>query len=105
MSKFRYNDRKSVFVGGKLMTLQEMITDLDNLSSEEQISLFHILELRLKKEIKIETEDDLTANLNHKKKDFWEALQEFRNRVDLESLDDDTFDNLRDKSPGREIIL
>jgi hypothetical protein len=87
------------------MTLQEMIKDLDNLSSEEQVSLFHILEMKLKKEIKIETEDNVTVNVNHKKKDFWEALQEFRNRVDLESLDDDTFDNLRDKSPGRDIIL
>ncbi|MGI0480957.1 hypothetical protein ACN4EE_09205 [Geminocystis sp. CENA526] len=99
------DEKKSVFVGGELMTLQEMIKDLDNLSSDEQVSLFNILEERLKKEIKIKTKDDLKTNLHHKKKDFWEALQEFRNQVDLESLDDDTFDNLRDKSPGREIIL
>ncbi|OKH30982.1 hypothetical protein NIES2119_29750 [[Phormidium ambiguum] IAM M-71] len=38
-------------------------------------------------------------------KDFWSALQDFRQRVDLESIDDDTFDNLRDKSPGREVDL
>ncbi|WP_017292668.1 hypothetical protein [Geminocystis herdmanii] len=93
------------------MTLQEMIKDLDNLSSDEQVSLFNILEDKLKKEVVNQQQttanngDDLKANLNHKKKDFWEALQEFRNRVDLESFDDDTFDNLRDKSPGREIIL
>ncbi|WP_427158524.1 hypothetical protein ACQFX9_22135 [Aliinostoc sp. HNIBRCY26] len=37
--------------------------------------------------------------------DFWSALQNFRQRVDLESIDDDTFENLRDKSPGREINL
>lgn len=37
--------------------------------------------------------------------DFWVALQQFRQRVDLESIDDDCFDNLRDKSKGREIIL
>lgn len=37
--------------------------------------------------------------------DFWSALQDFRQRVDLESIDDDTFDNLRDKSPGREVDL
>ncbi len=36
---------------------------------------------------------------------FWSALQDFRQRVDLESIDDDTFENLRDKSPGREINL
>ncbi|WP_048318997.1 hypothetical protein, partial [Crocosphaera watsonii] len=31
---------------------------------------------------------------------FWTALQDFRKRVDLDSLDDDTFENLRDKSTG-----
>ena len=38
-------------------------------------------------------------------KDFWSALQDFRERVDLDSIDDDTFENLRDKSPGREVNL
>jgi hypothetical protein len=37
--------------------------------------------------------------------DFWSALEDFRQRVDLESLDDDSFDNLRDKSIGRDVIL
>jgi hypothetical protein len=37
--------------------------------------------------------------------DFWSALQDFRERVDLESIDDDAFENLRDRSPGREVIL
>ncbi|MFB2833648.1 hypothetical protein [Floridanema evergladense] len=37
--------------------------------------------------------------------DFWSALQDFRERVDLEGIDDDTFENLRDKSPGREVDL
>lgn len=36
---------------------------------------------------------------------FWSALQEFRQKVDLESLEDDTFENLRDKSTGRDVIL
>ncbi|WP_042712930.1 hypothetical protein WH8501_30750 (plasmid) [Crocosphaera watsonii WH 8501] len=36
---------------------------------------------------------------------FWTALQDFRKRVDLDSLDDDTFENLRDKSTGRDVIL
>ena len=36
---------------------------------------------------------------------FWTALQDFRQRVDLESIDDDTFENLRDKSTGRDVIL
>jgi hypothetical protein len=37
--------------------------------------------------------------------DFLSALQDFRQRVDLASLDDDTFDNLRDKSTGRDVRL
>jgi hypothetical protein len=37
--------------------------------------------------------------------DFWSALEDFRQRVDLGSLDDDTFDNLRDKSTGRDVRL
>lgn len=38
-------------------------------------------------------------------KDFWSALQDFRQRVDLESINDDSFENLRDKSPGKEVDL
>lgn len=37
--------------------------------------------------------------------DFWSALQNFRKRVDLDSIDDDTFEGLRDKSPGRRVDL
>ena len=36
---------------------------------------------------------------------FWSALQDFRQRVDLTSIDDDSFDNLRDKSTGRDVRL
>lgn len=38
-------------------------------------------------------------------KNFWSALQDFRARADLETLDDDTFENVRDKSSGRDVIL
>ncbi|MGB3533795.1 MAG: hypothetical protein WBA13_09800 [Microcoleaceae cyanobacterium] len=37
--------------------------------------------------------------------DFWSALQDFRRRVDLDSIDNDTFEDLRDKSPGRQVDL
>ena len=37
-------------------------------------------------------------------KDFWSALQDFKSRADLESLDNNTFENVRDKSPGRDFI-
>ena len=38
-------------------------------------------------------------------KDFGSALQDFIQRVDLASIDDDSFDNLRDKSTGRDVRL
>lgn len=39
--------------------------------------------------------------------DFWSAYQKFRAKIEQEGItfDDDTFDNLRDKSPGREVDL
>lgn len=37
--------------------------------------------------------------------DFWSSLQDFRKRVDLESINDDTFEDLRDKSTGRDVSL
>lgn len=37
--------------------------------------------------------------------DFWSALQDFRRRVDLDSIDDETFEGLRDHSPGRKVDL
>ncbi|NEO53648.1 MAG: hypothetical protein F6K54_11500 [Okeania sp. SIO3B5] len=39
--------------------------------------------------------------------DFWSAYQKFRAKIEQEGIifDDNTFDNLRDKSPGREVDL
>ncbi len=55
---------------------------------------------------KIDLPDDVEVTIEIKElDDFWTALQDFRNRIDLESIDDDSFDNLRDKSTGREINL
>ncbi|AFZ13931.1 hypothetical protein Cri9333_3092 [Crinalium epipsammum PCC 9333] len=42
------------------------------------------------------------------KPNFWEALQEFRQQVNLEELEiepEEIFAGLRDKSPGRDVIL
>lgn len=84
------------------MTLQEMITDLDNLSSEEQVSLFHILEMRLKKEVvnQQQTTDD-NGEI------FWQGLLKFREKIEKEDIvfTDEDFADLRDKSPGREVNL
>lgn len=104
------------------MTITEMIKSFDELSAQEQDNLLEILhqhrsqltegenlanDSQLKEKIASGTPnlDDLKADSDPEKKDFWLALQEFRSRVDLQSLDDDTFDNLRDKSPGRDVIL
>ena len=37
--------------------------------------------------------------------DFWSAYQKFRAKIEREGItfDDNTFDNLRDKSPGIEV--
>jgi len=107
------------------MTITEMIEFFDQLSAQEKDNLLEILSQRrsqltegenlandsqLKESIasstvKLEAVDDLKVDSDMEKQGFWSALQDFRSRVDLESLDDDTFDNLRDKSPGRDVIL
>jgi len=76
--------RLEMMEGEKLTAVVDFLDSLDTSSSSQN----HELEMG-----------------KSEKKDFWFALQEFRSRVDLESLDDDTFDNLRDKSPGRDVIL
>jgi antitoxin (DNA-binding transcriptional repressor) of toxin-antitoxin stability system len=40
------------------------------------------------------------------KQNFWQALQIFRQQVDITDLyDEDIFGNVRDRSPGREVLL
>jgi cellobiose PTS system EIIB component len=41
------------------------------------------------------------------KTSFWEALQRFRQQLELENIDiePEIFEGIRDKSPGREVIL
>ena len=80
------------------MKLQEMIQGLDELSLEEQVSLFNILEQRLKKEV---------VNQQDNGELFWQGLLKFRERIEKEGIvfTDDDFADLRDKSPGREIEL
>ena len=46
--------------------------------------------------------------LRGKRPSFWAALQEFRRKYDLESLDidvDEIFRDVRDRSPGRKVSL
>jgi cellobiose PTS system EIIB component len=53
--------------------------------------------------ISTEEYDQLRSN----KTGFWEALQEFRQQLELEAIDiePEIFEGIRDKSPGREVIL
>lgn len=85
------------------MKLQEMIKSLDELSMEEQVSLFNILQQRLQKEIT--NEHQQTGDSNGEL--FWQGLLNFRERIEKEGIvfTDDDFADLRDKSPGREIEL
>ncbi|RKZ81979.1 MAG: hypothetical protein DRR19_21420 [Candidatus Parabeggiatoa sp. nov. 1] len=40
------------------------------------------------------------------KHNFWQALQNFRQQVDINDLyNEDIFNNVRERSPGREVLL
>lgn len=81
------------------MTLQEMIKSLDNLSTEEQASLFDILRLRLAKQ------EEKTRD--NQEETFWKMTLKYREKMEREGIEftDEDFANLRDKSTGREVIL
>ena len=60
--------------------------------------------IELSEEVDFPDNEELLVEIREAN-DFWSALEDFRQRVDLESLDDDTFDNLRDNSTGRAVSL
>ena len=60
--------------------------------------------IELLEEVDFPDNEELLVEIR-KVNDFWSALQDFRQRVDLASIDDDSFDNLRDKSTGRDVRL
>lgn len=79
-----------------MMSLQEMIMGLDELSLEEQVSLLSILQKRLAKK----------PSQNYPES-FWEMTLRFRERMQKEGIEftDEDFADLRDRSPGREVYL
>ncbi|MBP0030708.1 hypothetical protein [Roseofilum sp. Guam] len=79
-----------------MMTLQEMIQGLDELSQEEQVSLFSVLQKRLE-------ERELTQAGDT----FWNGVLRFRQAIEEEELvfTDEDFADLRDRTPGREVEL
>ena len=107
------------------MKLQEIIDSLETLSQAEQYTLFDIL--RKKQERKLLSARSLRGKYAHiatssddfaRRKqreidfenqikgisDFWSALEYFRQRKNLEDIDD-AFEKLREPSPGREVNL
>ncbi|MUG91990.1 DUF2281 domain-containing protein [Scytonema sp. UIC 10036] len=87
-------------------TVLENFRELPTDKQQEVLDFIQFLKYKLsaKKRLAISDKQEFltkTQEIN----DFWSALQDFRQRADLESIDDDTFENLRDKSPGREVNL
>ena len=85
------------------MTLQEMIKSLDELSVEEQASLFDVLRQRL---LKVKAEEQ-EKNIDNRGELFWQGILRFREAIEKEGIvfTDEDFADLRDKSPGREVEL
>lgn len=79
------------------MTLQEIIQSLDELSVVEQTSLFDVLQTRLASEYQSKSNGET----------FWAMTLRFRKRMAREGIEfmDEDFANLRDRSPGREVVL
>ncbi|MDD1429119.1 DUF2281 domain-containing protein [Dolichospermum sp. ST_sed9] len=80
-------------------TVLENFRELPTDKQQEVLDFIQFLKSQLSVQKPISISDNQEVN------DFWSALQEFRQRVDLESIDDDIFENLRDKSPGRDVNL
>ncbi|MDB9496820.1 hypothetical protein PN441_18045 [Spirulina major CS-329] len=81
------------------MTLQEMIQSLDDLSRPEQQSLLAVLQTKL-----------LESNCHdtgRKEATFWQGVLNFRTALQREGLifTDEDFADIRDRAPGREIVL
>ena len=85
------------------MNLQEMIKSLDELSVEEQASLFDVLRQRL---LKVKGEEQ-EKTIDNQGETFWQGVLRFREAIEREGIvfTDEDFANLRDKSPGREVEL
>ncbi len=86
------------------MTLQEIVTFVENLSEEERKTLLKILQQKQQ-----QGENKLRAKEKKISKGdiFWEGIQCFRQKIEEEGIvyTEEDFANLRDLSPGREVEL
>ncbi|MDM8568583.1 hypothetical protein QUF50_03535 [Thiotrichales bacterium HSG1] len=59
--------------------------------------------------IKLTQNNEIIATLvptKNNQPNFWQALQTFRQQIDITDLyDEDIFNDVRDRSPGREVLL
>jgi len=94
MMKFKYGLSYVIIVRAIMKELKTMF--VKGIKRGRTIELLEDIHLPDNQEVLVEIKE-----IN----DFWSVLQDFRERVDLENIDDDTFENLRDKSPGREVNL
>jgi hypothetical protein len=87
-------------------TVLENFRELPTDKQQEVLDFIQFLKYQLSAKTTVAISDrQEVLTENQETNVFWLALQNFRQRVDLESLDDDIFENLRDKSPGREVNL
>lgn len=99
-----------------ILTLQEIIKSLDELSVEEQTSLLNVLKQRLTHSTQMsQMRDDsdkkdpiaiVTPPLETKES-FWDITLRFRALMERENIEftDEDFADLRERSPGREVEI
>lgn len=78
---------------------------LKGIKRGNNIELLKELDIPDGQEVIIEVQEE-NPQLN-KKSNFWEAMQKFRQEenIELEGIEPEVFEGVRDKSPGREVVL
>jgi hypothetical protein len=84
-----------------MMTLQEILKAVDDLSLDEQTVLLNVLQVKLSETAQNDQFDKSRGER------FWQGILNFRAVIEREGLvyTEDDFANLRDRTPGREIEL
>ncbi len=84
-----------------MMTLQEILKAVDDLSLDEQTVLLNVLQVKLSETVQNDQFDKSRGER------FWQGILNFRAVIEREGLvyTEDDFANLRDRTPGREIEL
>jgi len=89
-------------------SLEKIIESIEALSVEEQDDLLAlIIKRRIAKRRNEIAKNETNFKLEQKAGNFWDALQNFRAKLERENIvfNDEDFADLRDKSPGREVEL